>query len=196
MQLEQLTTPSGALMQGPLLITPPAFGDARGWFYGSWNQRKFDEAVGESVLFSQDNHSRSIQGVLRGLHYQLAPEPQAKLVRATVGAIYDVAVDIRRGSPTFGAWVGAELNAENKAQLWIPEGFAHGFLTLSSVAEVQYKARGFWNKSCERAIAWNDADLAIAWPIERLEGAEVSLSGKDSEAPGFQAAASEGDVFP
>ena len=127
MQLEQLKTPSGAVVQGPLLITPQAFGDDRGWFYESWNQRKFDEAVGESVLFSQDNHSRSIQGVLRGLHYQLAPEPQAKLVRATVGAIYDVAVDIRRNSPTFGAWVGTELSAENKCQLWIPEGFAHGF---------------------------------------------------------------------
>ena len=183
-------------MQGPLLITPQAFGDDRGWFYESWNQRKFDEAVGESLLFSQDNHSRSIQGVLRGLHYQLAPEPQAKLVRATVGSIYDVAVDIRRGSPTFGAWVGAELSAENKCQLWIPEGFAHGFLTLSSVAEVQYKARGFWNKSCERAIVWNDPDLAIAWPIDRLEGAEVSLSGKDAEAPGFKAADAGGDVFP
>ena len=196
MQLDQLTTPSGTILQGPLLITPPAFGDDRGWFYESWNQRKFDEAVGESVLFSQDNHSRSIQGVLRGLHYQLAPEPQAKLVRATAGAIYDVAVDIRRGSPTFGAWVGAELSAENKAQLWIPEGFAHGFLTLSSVAEVQYKARGFWNKACERAIVWNDADLAIAWPIERLQGAEVSLSGKDAEAPRFKAAEAAGDVFP
>ena len=108
---------------------------------------------------------RSIQGVLRGLHYQLAPEPQAKLVRASVGAIYDVAVDIRRGSPTYGAWVGAELSADNKCQLWIPEGFAHGFLTLSEVAEVQYKARGFWNKSCERAIVWNDPDLAIAYRL-------------------------------
>ena len=125
----------------------------------------------------------------------MAPEPQAKLVRATAGAIFDVAVDIRRGSSTFGAWVGAELNAENKFQLWIPEGFAHGFLTLSDVAEVQYKARGFWNKSCERAIVWNDPDLAIAWPLEQLEGAEVSLSGKDAEAPGFKAAEAAGDVF-
>ena len=196
MQFEQLKTCTGQTMEGPLLMTPRCFGDDRGWFFESWNRRSFDEAVGETVVFSQDNHSRSIQGVLRGLHYQLAPEPQAKLVRATVGAIYDVAVDIRSGSPTFGAWVGAELSAENKSQLWIPEGFAHGFLTLSSVAEVQYKARGFWNKSCERAIVWNDADLAIAWPIERLEGAEVSLSGKDAEASGFQAAASAGDVFP
>ena len=130
------------------------------------------------------------------MHYQLKPESQAKLVRATVGAIYDVAVDIRRNSPTFGAWVGAELSAENKSQLWIPEGFAHGFLTLSDVAEVQYKARGFWNKSCERAIVWNDPDLAIAWPIERLQEIEVSLSGKDAEAAGFKAAAVAGDVFP
>ena len=196
MQFEQLKTSTGQTMEGPLLMTPKCFGDDRGWFFESWNRRSFDEAVGETVVFSQDNHSRSIQGVLRGLHYQLAPEPQAKLVRATVGAIYDVAVDIRRGSPTFGSWVGAELSTENKSQLWIPEGFAHGFLTLSSVAEVQYKARGFWNKSCERAIVWNDADLAIAWPIELLEGAEVSLSGKDAEASSFQAAARAGVVFP
>ena len=195
MQFEQLTTGSGALIQGPLLITPQAFGDDRGWFFESWNQRKFDDAVGEAVLFSQDNHSRSVQGVLRGLHYQLAPAPQAKLVRATAGAMFDVALDIRRGSSTFGAWVGAELNAENKFQLWIPEGFAHGFLTLSEVAEVQYKARGFWNKSCERAIVWDDPDLEIAWPLERLEGTEVSLSGKDAEAPGFKAAEAAGDVF-
>ena len=195
MQFEQLITGSGALIQGPLLITPQAFGDARGWFFEGWNQRKFDDAVGEAVLFSQDNHSRSVQGVLRGLHYQLAPEPQAKLVRATAGAIFDVAVDIRRGSSTFGAWVGAELTADNRRQLWIPEGFAHGFLTLSEVAEVQYKARGFWNKSCERAIVWNDPDLGIAWPLERLEGTEVSLSGKDAEAAGFKAADIAGDVF-
>ena len=195
MQFERLTTAKGQTMEGPLLITPQAFGDERGWFFESWNQRKFDDAAGEAVLFSQDNHSRSIQGVLRGLHYQLAPEPQAKLVRATVGGIFDVAVDIRRGSPTFGQWVGAELSAKNKCQLWIPEGFAHGFLTLSEVAEVQYKARGFWNKGCERAIVWNDADLGIAWPLERLEGAEVSLSGKDAEAPGFKAAEAAGDVF-
>ena len=195
MQFERLTTAKGQTMEGPLLITPQAFGDERGWFFESWNQRKFDDAAGEAVLFSQDNHSRSIQGVLRGLHYQLAPEPQAKLVRATAGGIFDVAVDIRRGSPTFGQWVGAKLSAENKCQLWIPEGFAHGFLTLSEVAEVQYKARGFWNKGCERAIVWNDADLGIAWPLERLEGAEVSLSGKDAEAPGFKAAEAAGDVF-
>ena len=138
MQLAQLKTPSGAVMQGPLLITPQAFGDDRGWFYESWNRRKFDEAVGEAVQFSQDNHSCSIQGVLRGLHYQLAPEPQAKLVRATVGAIYDVAVDIRRNSPTYGAWVAAELSAENKCQLWIPVGEALGNPKLAFVFGTQF----------------------------------------------------------
>ena len=196
MQVEPLQSPQGATVDGPLLITPRAFGDDRGWFFESWNQRNFDEAAGEAVTFSQDNHSRSMQGVLRGLHYQLPPEAQAKLVRASVGAIFDVAVDIRQSSPTYGQWVGAELSAENKCQLWIPEGFAHGFLTLSAVAEVQYKARGFWNKDCERAIVWDDPDLSIAWPLERLEGSDVSLSGKDAEASGFKAAVAAGDVFP
>ena len=196
MQVDSLRSNQGEVMDGPLLITPSAFGDERGWFYESWNQRKFDKAVGEAVVFSQDNHSRSMRGVLRGLHYQLAPEPQAKLVRASLGSIFDVAVDIRLRSPTFGQWVGAELTHTNKSQLWIPEGFAHGFLTLSNVAEVQYKARGFWNKSCERAIVWNDPDIAIDWPLEQLEGTEVSLSGKDAEAAGFNAAVAAEDVFP
>ena len=195
MQIEQLRSSGGATVEGPLLMTTPVFGDDRGWFFESWNQRNFNDAVGESVVFSQDNHSRSIQGVLRGLHYQLAPEPQAKLIRASAGAIFDVAVDLRQSSSTFGQWVGAELNAENKAQLWVPEGFAHGFLTLSKTAEVQYKVRGFWNKACERAILWNDSDLGIAWPLERLEGAGLSLSDKDADAPGFQAATTKGDVF-
>ena len=195
MQVDQLKSNQGEVMDGPLLITPSAFGDERGWFFESWNQRTLDEAVGEAVVFSQDNHSRSVRGVLRGLHYQLAPEPQAKLVRSSLGSIFDVAVDIRRRSSTFGQWVGAELTAANKSQLWIPEGFAHGFLTLSDVAEVQYKARGFWNKNCERAIVWNDPDIAIDWPLERLEGTDVSLSGKDAEAAGFKSAVAAEDVF-
>ena len=196
MQVEQLHSPQGLRIDGPLLITPRAFGDDRGWFFESWNQNNFNKAAGETVLFSQDNHSRSVRGVLRGLHYQLAPEPQAKLVRASLGSIFDVAVDIRRSSPSFGQWVGAVLSAENKQQLWVPEGFAHGFLTLSDVAEVQYKARGFWNKDCERAIRWNDPDLAIAWPIDQLKGATVNLSDKDAAAPTFSEALSNGDVFP
>ena len=195
MQVEPLQSPQGATIAGPLLISPRAFGDERGWFFESWNQRKFDEAAGETVVFSQDNHSRSVQGVLRGLHYQLAPERQGKLVRASIGEIFDVAVDIRQGSSTFGQWVGAHLSAENKQQLWVPEGFAHGFLTLSPVAEVQYKARGFWNKECERAIVWNDASINIQWPLDQLGGAEVSLSGKDADAASLDQAKAAGDVF-
>ena len=157
--------------------------------------KKFNSAVGESVIFSQDNHSRSIRGVLRGLHYQLDPEPQAKLVRASYGSIFDVAVDIRSESETFGKWVGAELTSSNHHQLWIPEGFAHAFLTLSEVAEVQYKARGFWNKECERAIRWNDPKINIEWPLERLEGKDVALSEKDGEAPLLEIAKTRGDIF-
>jgi len=194
--VEQLTTTEGTPLDGPLLIKPRLFGDERGWFFESWNQRRFDAAVGETVLFSQDNHSRSVQGVLRGLHYQLAPEPQAKLVRASLGVIFDVAVDIRRHSPSYGQWVGAELSQANAHQLWIPEGFAHAFLTLSPVAEVQYKARGFWNRDCERSIRWDDPALAISWPLEQLEGTAINLSAKDAEAPSLETAASAGDVFP
>ena len=195
MQVDQLQSLQGVTIEGPLLISPQAFGDDRGWFFESWNQRKFDNAVGEAVVFSQDNHSRSAQGVLRGLHYQLSPEPQAKLVRASIGEIFDVAVDIREGSATFGQWVGAHLSADNKQQLWVPEGFAHGFLTLSDVAEVQYKARGFWNKSCERAICWDDTAIGIQWPLNLLPGAEVSLSGKDADAASLEQAKAAGDVF-
>ena len=196
MLVKQLKSPQGFSIDGPFLITPRAFGDDRGWFFESWNQQAFNEATGESVVFSQDNHSRSVRGVLRGLHYQLEPEPQAKLVRASVGSIFDVVVDIRRGSLSFGQWVGAVLSAENKQQLWVPEGFAHGFLTLSDVAEVQYKARGFWNKDCERAIRWNDPDLAIAWPLDQLRGATVNLSDKDAASPTFALAKTSGDLFP
>ena len=196
MQVEQLNSAQGLTIDGPLLITPRAFGDDRGWFFESWNQQAFNQATGESVVFSQDNHSRSVRGVLRGLHYQLEPEPQAKLVRASVGSIFDVVVDIRRGSPSFGQWVGTILSAENKQQLWVPEGFAHGFLTLSDVAEVQYKARGFWNKSCERAIRWDDPELAIDWPLNQLEGATVNLSDKDAASPTFALAKTSGDLFP
>ncbi len=196
MNVEALQTVRGTTIDGPLLITPRAFGDDRGWFFESWNQTRFNEAVGQTVEFSQDNHSRSIRGVLRGLHYQIIPEAQAKLVRSSVGSIFDVAIDIRKTSPTFGQWVGAVLSAENKSQLWVPEGFAHGFLTLSAVAEVQYKARGFWNKGCERAIRWDDPILAIDWPQGDLNGNAISLSDKDAEAPDFLAAKTSGDLFP
>ena len=195
MPIEQLRTASGALMEGPLLITPQVFGDDRGFFYESWNQRRFDEAVGASVCFLQDNHSRSSRGVLRGLHYQLEPEPQGKLVRCPVGEIFDVAVDVRRSSATFGQWVGARLSAESHNQLWVPVGFAHGFLTLSETAEVQYKASGYWSKACERSIRWSDPQLAIAWPLEALGGTEPLLADKDAAAPTLAGAVTAGEVF-
>jgi dTDP-4-dehydrorhamnose 3,5-epimerase len=195
MQVEQLRSPGGQVIEGPLLISPRVFADGRGFFFESWNQRRFDEAVGTPTIFLQDNHSRSSKGVLRGLHYQLEPEPQGKLVRCTVGAIFDVAVDLRRSSPTFGQWVGAELSAENQQQLWVPVGFGHGFLTLSDTAEVLYKASGFWSKSCERSLLWNDPDLAIAWPLDRLNGSAPLLAEKDAAAPGFAEASAAGEVF-
>lgn len=195
LQVEQLRTASGQLMEGPLLITPQVFGDDRGFFYESWNQRRFDQAVGTATSFAQDNHSRSSCGVLRGLHYQLEPEPQGKLVRSPVGAIFDVAVDLRRGSTTFGQWVGAELSADNQQQLWVPVGFAHGFITLSETAEVLYKASGFWSKACERSLLWNDPQLAIAWPLDRLDGDAPLLAEKDAAAPSLAEAVAAGEVF-
>jgi dTDP-4-dehydrorhamnose 3,5-epimerase len=195
MQVEPLSTASGVPMQGPLLITPQVFGDDRGFFFESWNQRRFDDAVGTPTTFCQDNHSRSSRGVLRGLHYQLEPEPQGKLVRCTAGAILDVAVDLRRSSATFGQWVGAELSAENQQQLWVPVGFAHGFLTLSETAEVLYKASGFWSKTCERSLRWNDPQLAIAWPLDRLDGDAPLLAEKDAAAPSLAEAVAAGEVF-
>jgi dTDP-4-dehydrorhamnose 3,5-epimerase len=195
MQAEQLRTGSGAVIEGPLLITPQVFGDDRGFFLESWNQRRFDEAVGTPNTFCQDNHSRSSRGVLRGLHYQLEPDPQGKLVRCPVGAVFDVAVDLRRSSATFGQWVGAELSAENQRQLWVPVGFAHGFLTLSESAEVLYKASGFWSKSCERSLRWDDPQLAIAWPLDRLGGDAPLLAEKDAAAPSFEQAVAAGEVF-
>ena len=171
-------------MQGPLLFTPRVFGDERGFFFESWNGRRWAELLeqdGQQALpFVQDNHSRSTGGVLRGLHLQIAPQPQAKLVRCVAGEIFDVAVDLRSGSPSFGQWVAARLSADNHQQLWVPVGFAHGFLTLSEHAEVLYKTSDYWNRDCERALRWDDPSLAIDWPVD---GLQVQLSAKDAEAP-------------
>jgi dTDP-4-dehydrorhamnose 3,5-epimerase len=193
MQAEVLTTAAGVPVQGPLLLTPRVFGDERGFFFESWNQQAFNAAAGDTA-FVQDNHSRSSRGVLRGLHYQLPPHPQGKLVRCVLGEIFDVAVDIRRSSPTFGQWVGAVLSADNKQQLWVPAGFAHGFLTLSEQAEVLYKTTNFLSRECERAISWVDPALAIAWPLEALAGADPQLSEKDGAAP-LLAELSPADLF-
>ncbi|MCL6690575.1 dTDP-4-dehydrorhamnose 3,5-epimerase [Pseudomonas sp. R3.Fl] len=157
-----------------VLIEPKVFGDDRGFFFESFNHRQFEEAIGRSVSFVQDNHSRSIGGVLRGLHYQLA-QAQGKLVRVVNGEVFDVAVDLRRGSPTFGTWVGERLSAENKRQLWIPEGFAHGFLVLSETAEFLYKTTDYYAPEHEQCIVWNDPSLNISWPITQ----QPQLSAKD-----------------
>ena len=164
-----------------LVVEPKVFGDARGFFFESFNERQFEAAVGRPARFVQDNHSLSARGVLRGLHYQL-PKSQGKLVRVVRGEVFDVAVDLRRGSPTFGRWVGELLSAENKRQLWIPEGFAHGFLVVSEQAEFLYKTTDYWYPQHERCIRWDDPALAIAWP---LGGAAPLVSPKDAAGNGF-----------
>ena len=161
-----------------LIIEPKVFGDDRGFFFESFNQNVFEQATGTAPAFVQDNHSKSVRGVLRGLHYQLPPHAQGKLVRVVQGAVFDVAVDIRRSSPTFGRWVGALLSADNKRQLWIPPGFAHGFVTLSDTAEFLYKTTDFYAPSAERAIIWNDPTIGVDWGYD---GTPV-LSGKDQQA--------------
>ncbi|WP_105577581.1 dTDP-4-dehydrorhamnose 3,5-epimerase, partial [Cronobacter sakazakii] len=150
-----------------LIFEPKVFGDDRGFFFESFNQKTFMEAVGRKVTFVQDNHSKSACGVLRGLHYQLDPYAQGKLVRCVVGEVFDVAVDIRKNSTTFGKWVGVNLSADNKRQLWIPEGFAHGFLVLSETAEFVYKTTNYYNPESDRGIIWNDEDISIEWPLVR-----------------------------
>lgn len=162
-----------------LIIEPQVFGDDRGFFYESFNERAWQEATGIDAYFVQDNHSRSEKGVLRGLHYQLPPMAQGKLVRCIVGEVFDVAVDLRKKSKTFGSWVGEYLSAENKKQMWLPEGFAHGFLVLSETAEFLYKTTNFYSKEHERVICWHDPDIGINWPF----AGEPVLSLKDSSAP-------------
>ena len=162
-----------------VLVEPQVYQDERGFFLEAWNRQRLAEALGEDVEFVQDNHSRSTRKVLRGLHYQVPPHTQGKLVRVTSGAVWDVAVDIRATSPTFGKWVGVELTADNHLQLWIPSGFAHGFIALSGVADVLYKASGYYSADHDRSIRWDDPDIGIAWPLD----GEPILSHKDAGAP-------------
>ena len=166
-----------------LVIEPKVFGDARGFFYESFNQQAFNEATGTNYQFVQDNHSRSSRGVLRGLHYQLPPHAQGKLVRVVRGAVWDVAVDIRRESQTFGQWVGVELSEDKHRQLWIPPGFAHGFCVLSEMADFLYKTTDYYHPQAECGIAWNDAQLAIDWPRLQIDWL---LSEKDQRWPRLQ----------
>ena len=163
-----------------ILIEPKVFGDERGFFFESFNQAQFEQAIGKSVQFVQDNHSRSAKHVLRGLHYQIQ-QPQGKLVRVVQGEVFDVAVDLRKRSKTFGQWVGEILSADNKRQLWIPEGFAHGFVVLSDTAEFLYKTTDYYAPAHERCILWNDETLAIHWPA----GIQPILSAKDAQGKAF-----------
>ena len=169
-------------IEGVLVLEPKVFGDARGFFMESYNRRAFAEATGQDVDFVQDNHSRSRKGVLRGLHYQIQ-QPQGKLVRVTSGVVFDVAVDIRRSSPTFGRWVGVELSADNHRQLWVPAGMAHGFVVLSETADFLYKTTDYYAPEHERSVAWNDPAIGIEWPLAAA-GIDVPLlSDKDRAAP-------------
>ena len=160
-----------------VLIEPEVFSDARGFFFESFNRRRFAEVTGRDIEFVQDNHTRSVKNVLRGLHYQVQ-QPQGKLVRATQGAVFDVAVDIRHSSPSFGRYVGLELSADNRRMLWIPEGFAHGFVVISDSAEVLYKTTQYWSPEFECSVAWNDPVIGVPWPVR-----EPILSAKDRQAP-------------
>ncbi len=171
-----------------VLLQPQVFGDERGFFYESFNQQRFEAAIGRRVAFVQDNHSCSAKGVLRGLHYQVQ-QAQGKLVRVVAGEVFDVAVDLRQSSPTFGQWYGHRLSAENKLQLWIPAGFAHGFVVLSASADFLYKTTDYWAPEHERCIAWNDPDLAIDW---QLGGTTPQVSAKDAQGVAFRNA----EVFP
>lgn len=175
-------------IEGVLIFEPKVFGDGRGFFLESYNQKVFDDALGRDVQFVQDNHSRSTKGVLRGLHYQLPPHAQGKLIRVTQGSVLDVTVDMRRSSPTFGRWVGVELTEQNHRQLWLPPGMAHGFLVTSESADFLYKTTRYYAPEAERAVRWDDPMIGIDWP---LQGGAPLLSAKDAEAP----ALADADLF-
>ncbi len=171
---------TGTDIEGLLILEPSVFGDERGFFLESYNQKTFDAALGQEVRFLQDNHSRSARGVLRGLHYQLPPHAQGKLVRVTQGSVFDVAVDMRRSSPSFGRWVGVDLSGQNHRQLWLPPGLAHGFLVTSDSADFLYKTTQYYAPQSERCVRWNDPAIGIIWPAL---GLSPLLSAKDASAP-------------
>ena len=183
MDIKYLSSNKGNIVKGVCVLKPKVFEDNRGFFYESWNQELFNNAVGEEVKFLQDNHSSSNIGVLRGLHYQIKPKPQGKLVRCTSGSVFDVVVDIRKSSPTFGEWSSIVLSKANKLMIWIPTGFAHGFLALKDDSEIMYKATMKYSKNEERAIRWNDNYLNIKWPLNKINSLEPVLSEKDAKAP-------------
>ena len=182
MNSKSLKTNTGITIRGPLIIKPKIFRDNRGFFMESWNKKDLNQLTNSNIDFVQDNHSSSTKGVLRGMHYQVDPVPQGKLVRCVSGKIYDVIIDIRKSSPTFKSWAGVFLDSKDHEQLWIPVGFAHGFLTISNTAEVLYKATNFWSAECEQSICWNDPTISIDWPkIDK----NLCISEKDNSAQKF-----------
>ena len=195
MKISPLKTAEEIEIDGPLLISPNIFEDSRGFFYESWNKEEFFKLTNMKLDFVQDNHSKSSNGVLRGLHYQLNPYPQGKLVRCIKGSIFDVVVDLRIKSKTFGKWSSAVLSQLNHNGLWVPEGFAHGFLTISDSAEVIYKTTNYWAKDFERSILWNDRKISIKWPIEYLDYKSPKLSMKDKNASTLEKAILKSEVF-
>ncbi len=195
MRKNKLLSNRNKTFSGPLEIIPNIFLDKRGYFLETWNQESFNILLNQNIRFVQDNQSMSSKGVLRGLHYQINPYIQGKLVSTIKGSIYDVIVDLRQDSNTFMHWVGLELNDKLKNQLWVPEGFAHGFLTLTETAIVKYKVTNFWSKEHERTLLWNDIDIDINWPKDRLNNMEFLISEKDINAKSFLNLKNSGSLF-
>ena len=195
MKSENIKSNKGNIISDLFLISPNIFHDSRGHFYESWNKNIFDNVIGKGIDFMQDNQSSSLKGVLRGLHYQINPYPQGKLIKCLKGEIFDVAVDLRKSSNTFCEWIGIVLNEENKKQLWIPEGFAHGFLTMSNTADVLYKTNNFWNKDHERCIKWDDKNLGIQWPLNNINLQYPIVSTKDKNGASLDEAISNFEIF-
>ena len=196
MEYLKVSSNKGNLIAGPLIVKPKIFFDDRGYFFESWNHSEFNKIISRQVNFVQDNHSQSKFGVLRGLHYQMRPKAQAKLIRCTKGEIFDVLVDIRKDSNTYGEWSSFVLNEQNKLQFWIPEGFVHGFISLKEFSEVQYKTNEYWDKDYERSLLWNDSDLNINWPLENTnDKCKIITSHKDSIAPTLKEIEKSGDLL-
>ena len=195
MQVKFLKSEKNIVINGPLLLNPDRFFDDRGFFFESWNEKKFNDIISRKVTFVQDNQSLSFHGVLRGLHFQKEPFAQGKLIRVLSGKILDIIVDLRTNSNTFKEWKSIVLSKKNRMQLWVPEGFAHGFITLTARAEINYKTTQFWNKESERTIIWNDNSLMIDWRLKDLEINSPLVSEKDSQGKTFKHLHNKGDLF-
>jgi len=194
-KIEKIKSSKNLFIDGPIILIPDKFSDERGFFYESWNKEIFNRTIKRDISFVQDNHSRSAYGVIRGLHFQKKPFEQAKLIRVISGAILDVIVDLRFNSPTFREWAVILLNKKNRKQIWIPEGFAHGFISITKKSEVNYKTNNFWNRELERTLIWNDLDLKINWELDKLKLKKPILSKKDLQGKSLQELLISKDLF-